>query len=199
MKLAKVLKFLRSLAPEKEAEAWDNIGLQFGSPKQEIKKVLISLDLTDEVFDKAINDGCDLIITHHPFLFEVTIEENIVNAPYKKNLVERIINTKMAVYAMHTQYDNAPKGMPQALDEFISLKGNLIPNVRYGHGYTDDKINTTTHLIQFIKDKFNFKTVEANCENSKISNFAFLPGAGTDADIVATSKNYNVVITSDIK
>ena len=64
-----VTKYLEKIAPLHLQESYDNSGLQVGDYKSEVKGVLVSLDVTMEVIDDAINQQCNLIVAHHPIIF----------------------------------------------------------------------------------------------------------------------------------
>ncbi|MEG0425604.1 MAG: Nif3-like dinuclear metal center hexameric protein, partial [Cetobacterium sp.] len=69
MKLSKIINFLEEKFPTSLAEDWDNVGLLIGKRDSKITGILLSLDLTESVIDKAIEVGANLIITHHPVIF----------------------------------------------------------------------------------------------------------------------------------
>jgi putative NIF3 family GTP cyclohydrolase 1 type 2 len=70
MKLYEIINKLEESFPISLEEKWDNSGLLIGDRNSEISAIQISLDITDSVIDKAIENGCELIITHHPIIFE---------------------------------------------------------------------------------------------------------------------------------
>ena len=70
MKLQKIIDIIESIAPVESACEWDNVGLMIGLPENEISKILISLDFDDNALEQAIENGADLIITHHPAIFK---------------------------------------------------------------------------------------------------------------------------------
>ena len=57
--------FMNQLAPVAYAESWDNPGLLLGHLAQHVHKILVALDLSPEVAEQAIEQECDIIITHH--------------------------------------------------------------------------------------------------------------------------------------
>ena len=69
MEIGELIAKLEEKYPFSLQEAWDNSGLQIGNPKDELKNVMVSLDLEEETINKAIENDCNLIITHHPYLF----------------------------------------------------------------------------------------------------------------------------------
>ena len=71
MKVKDVTNYLETIAPLQLQEEYDNAGLIIGNGDNQIKGVLICLDVTDEVLNEAINTNCNLIIAHHPLIFRV--------------------------------------------------------------------------------------------------------------------------------
>ena len=69
MKLSEIINILNFYADEAYALPWDNSGIQVGDKNAVIHKILICLDVTENVIDEAVQKKCDLIISHHPLLF----------------------------------------------------------------------------------------------------------------------------------
>ena len=69
MKVKDVTNYLETIAPLQLQEEYDNAGLIIGNGDDQIKGVLICLDITDEVLNEAVNTNCNLIIAHHPLIF----------------------------------------------------------------------------------------------------------------------------------
>ena len=65
---AELEKSLYTLAPREGAADWDNVGLLIGDPVQTVSRVLVALDITENVADEAIALGCDTIVAHHPVM-----------------------------------------------------------------------------------------------------------------------------------
>ena len=68
-KVNDICEVMEKLAPQKLAEEWDNVGLMLGSTDWPAAKVMLALDLTEEVASQAYSQKVDMIITHHPFFF----------------------------------------------------------------------------------------------------------------------------------
>ena len=62
-----VCAVLEAFAPLSLQESYDNAGLILGNRDQEVTGILIALDATLDIIDEAVNLGCNLIVTHHPF------------------------------------------------------------------------------------------------------------------------------------
>ena len=103
MKLKDIINCLESKFPRTAAESWDNVGLMVGSRGSEIKKIQISLDATMKVVDNAVEQGADLIITHHPLIFSPV--KNINSDTLLGRKLLKLIENKIAVYSLHTNLD----------------------------------------------------------------------------------------------
>jgi dinuclear metal center YbgI/SA1388 family protein len=114
-----IIEAIEKLAPRRLAESWDNVGLLLGSTAQTIRKVLLTLDVTKEVVEKAVEDGIDLIIAHHPLIFK-SIHAIRTDLPQGKILSD-LLKANIAVYAAHTNLDIAAGGVNDALASVLQL------------------------------------------------------------------------------
>lgn len=131
MKIKAVIQYLEQLAPLDLQESYDNAGLIVGNADQEITKVLISLDCTEEVVQEAIEKGCNLIVSHHPIVFKGLKKINGKN--YVERTVIKAIENKIALYAIHTNLDNIIGGVNSKIADKLGLVNQAIleskPNV----------------------------------------------------------------------
>ncbi|WP_196607338.1 Nif3-like dinuclear metal center hexameric protein [Pectinatus frisingensis] len=107
------------IAPRILAEEWDNPGLLLGSPSQTINKIIICLDVNSQVVEKAITEKCDLIISHHPFIFHA-IKKIRTDLP-QGHLIQKLLQNNIAVFAAHTNLDSAHGGINDLLCELWNL------------------------------------------------------------------------------
>ena len=70
MKKKELVKTIESFCPSETAEEWDNCGFQVNCGKEDVRCVLVSLEVTDKIIEEAIEEGADFILTHHPLLFQ---------------------------------------------------------------------------------------------------------------------------------
>lgn len=101
------------------AEKWDNVGLQIGSRNNPVRKIMVSLDLDQEILKQAIEQQVDLIITHHPLFFNAIKRIDYEQA--QGALIAGIIKNNLSVYAAHTNLDAASNGLNQYLAEKLEL------------------------------------------------------------------------------
>lgn len=130
MKLKELLEYFEQLAPSSLQESYDNSGLQLGFPVQEVSKALICIDVTPGVIQEAISKQCDLIISHHPLIFQ-GIKSITGKSPAERVIIEAIKHN-IAIVAMHTNLDNIQGGVSYKLAEKLGLVnlGALLPQKR---------------------------------------------------------------------
>lgn len=115
-----IIQWMESLAPKHLAYEWDNVGLQVGSLQKSVQKVMVTLDVTPEVAQEAIENDVDLIIAHHPIIFRPL--KNLRTDLPVGGLIEKLLQHNIAVYASHTNLDIAKGGVNDWLAEKLGLK-----------------------------------------------------------------------------
>ena len=100
MKCKEILKKIEENYPLERAESWDNPGLLVGNQEQEVKKIFLALDVTDETLEAAVQTEADLMITHHPLIFSGM--KKITTEDFIGRRVIKLIENQISYYAMHT-------------------------------------------------------------------------------------------------
>lgn len=116
-----VIQLMEQLAPKEYALPDDKIGLQLGTLEKEIRKVMIALDVVDEVVEEAIAANVDLIIAHHAIIFRPLKHIRTDSAAGK--LYEKLIKHNIAVYISHTNLDVAEGGINDMMAQALALTG----------------------------------------------------------------------------
>jgi len=139
MDVKSVSDLIEAVAPLSLQEKYDNCGLLIGNSNMEVTGVLISIDVTEEVIEEAIQHNCNLIISHHPLIF-IGIK-NLTNKNLVQRCVTKAIKNDIAIYAAHTNVDNIIHGVNQKIADKIGLKNTkvLVP-----------KENTLLKLVVFV-------------------------------------------------
>ena len=119
MRIKDITDYLETIAPLSYQESYDNSGLIVGDKNSPVKKVLITLDATEEVIDEAIKEKCQLVIAHHPIIFGGLKKLNGKN--YVERVVIKAIKNNIAIYAIHTNYDNVIEGVNAEICKRIGL------------------------------------------------------------------------------
>lgn len=101
MKILDIYKFLNELSPFELQESWDNSGLLVGDFSVDVKKVVLSIDVDENLIDSLENDT--LLITHHPLIFGGL--KQLEFSKYPANLLQKMIRKNISNIAMHTNFD----------------------------------------------------------------------------------------------
>lgn len=120
MKIKDILLTLEQFAPLALQESFDNCGVQVGNIHQEVTKILLSIDVTENVIDEAISLGCNLIISHHPIAFHKF--KSLTGKNYVERCMIKACKHDIVLYAAHTNLDNAMGGVSYKLAELIGLE-----------------------------------------------------------------------------
>lgn len=99
---------------------WDNDGLMCEpDPEREVKKVLFTLDVTDDAIGYAIEEQADVIISHHPLIFRPLRALN--SGDLTGNKLLRLVKAGIAVFSFHTRLDRVEGGVNDLLAEVLGL------------------------------------------------------------------------------
>ena len=164
-----VIKYLEEIAPVCYQESYDNSGLLVGNADTVLKNGLICLDITMPVLDEAINKNCNLIISHHPLIFNPL--KKITGSSLCENIIIKAIKNDIAIYAIHTNFDNMLCGVNKRFAQNLGLINTKI---------LKPSGNNLYKLVTYIP-----------CEHAEqVRNKLFNVGAGTIGNY--TSCSYNV-------
>ena len=120
MTVADVLATLHAWAPLGSKADFDRVGLQVGDPGARVDRVLVALDLTPDVVDEAAEAGAQLVVTHHPLLFQ-PVGRATADDPVG-SLVWRLGRAGVSYAAVHTNLDAARGGVSFALAEQLGVR-----------------------------------------------------------------------------
>lgn len=114
-----VYEYLNGLAPFHLQMSFDNAGFLVGYHEQLVTRILVSLDITEEVAFEAAELGAELIVSHHPVIFHPA--KSITDAtPTGRKLLALIENHISAICA-HTNLDAVAGGVNDALAQRLGL------------------------------------------------------------------------------
>ena len=118
--VADILKFVETLAPKSMKMDWDNVGLLCGSKGTPVTKVLVALDPFEHVCQEAATWGAELIVTHHPIIFQA-MKAITDDTSIGRGIMTLLRNGICAVNA-HTNLDCAPGGVNDVLASKLGLQ-----------------------------------------------------------------------------
>lgn len=124
-----VIALFEKWSPKRYALEGDAIGLHIGQLNRPVEKVLVTLDVNEDVIDEAIEQGANLVIAHHPPIFRPL--KNIVTDTPQGRMIEKCIKNDISVYAAHTNLDVAPGGVNDMLANRLGLLQTKIVEPTY--------------------------------------------------------------------
>jgi len=126
-RVSDIINFMEDLAPSALAETWDNTGLLIGGTNFLVGKIMVCLDVTLELVREAVSKKVDLIIAHHPLIFEPLY--SIRKDDYQGEIIHLLIKHSISVFCSHTNLDKAEYGTDYALALSLGLKDiNTFPS-----------------------------------------------------------------------
>ncbi|MGQ9558484.1 MAG: Nif3-like dinuclear metal center hexameric protein [Desulfurispora sp.] len=148
-----VAALVEKLAPPYLAADWDNSGWQVGDSQKTVSRILLALDVNRQVIGEAVQQGVELIITHHPLLFKPV--RRIMRQDGVGELLMRLMEQGIGLYAAHTNLDLAPGGVNDVLAGLLDLQDTgLLQEEGGGHLYK---------LVVFVPEDYADRVREAVC------------------------------------
>lgn len=206
MKCYQIMEYLEKLSPKEYACDWDNVGLLVGRKEKEIKRIMVALDATKEVVQKAVDARIDMLITHHPMIFSSLKQIN--EGQFVAEKVLSLAENGICYYAMHTNFD-AVGGMAELVagEQYLGLTevapitscGDGIEGMgRYGklpHSMTAEEV------AEYVKQRFGLSFVmlyqSAEERFKKYDRLAVLPGSGKSELKTVKQAGYDLYLTGD--
>ncbi|MBQ3063379.1 MAG: Nif3-like dinuclear metal center hexameric protein [Clostridia bacterium] len=120
MTVLELYRFLENKMPRALSASWDNDGAAcIPVPTREARRVLVALDATERVVNRALDEGFDLLLTHHPLLFRGVKSLTPFAAVPRKLLA--LAQGGVAALSYHTRLDAAAGGVNDVLADLLGL------------------------------------------------------------------------------
>jgi dinuclear metal center YbgI/SA1388 family protein len=200
MKCQEIIERIEERYPRAYACDWDNVGLLAGDREKEVRAVYIALDATDAVIEAAIGVKADLLLTHHPMIFNSI--RSVTTDDYTGERLIRLIRNDISYYAMHTNYD--VMGMAELSAKKLGLSDTFVLEEVYdgeGIGRVGSlaRAMTLRECAELVKARFQLPNVKVFGDLNKIVRTAAIsPGAGKSMVKPALISGADVLITGDI-
>lgn len=203
--LSEILSTTEALWPAALAEDWDAPGLICGSTTQNVTKVMLTVDVTSEVVDAALEAGVNLLIAHHPFIMRGVTA--LSEATSKGATLAKAIRADLAIYAAHTNADVVIDGVSDVLAKRLGIRQAISlsdPSSEVGIGRVGELADSTT-LGEFAK--LVARTLPATATgvrvagdyNQTVKRVAVCGGAGDSMLPAAVAANADVYLTADLR
>jgi len=190
------LRYPKSLAVE-----WDVVGFVTNNSNFEVNNILLTIDVTSEVIDEAIEKSIDLVISHHPLILD---PQEISDIQSKRiQLRQKMEENNIALYVAHTNADIAQGGVNDSLAKVLGLQ-----NVEaFGVEKMARKGKLTTQITlrefaNFLKDKLPLVkgSIQVSGKlDSKVSKVGLCGGSGSSLLEEVRKEVVDVFVTADLK
>ena len=191
-----IYAFLQELAPLELQMDYDNSGFQLGSLCAEVTTVLLALDITDAVIEEAFEQGAELIVSHHPLIWESLRCVSEENAPKLMRLIEKHIS----VISMHTNLDIAEGGVNDVLLRRLGPEP-LEPLDGFGCGRIGeyDVPVSMGDFLALCRNRLNTRGLRFYDAGKPVRRLAVMGGSGGSELKTAIAKGCDTYLTADIK
>lgn len=192
--------YLDTIIPRSLSCDWDNDGLMCCTkPEDQVKKLLVTLDITDACIEHANKMGFDTIVSHHPLIFK-GIKALNTDIGVSNRLI-KLMSYGICAMSFHTRLDAVSGGVNDALAEILGLSDveafgeNDCPMGRVG---ALPYVMSASELALYIKQKLSAPYVNFNGRNDKIGRLAVLGGAGEDEIALAEKSGADAYLTGEL-
>ena len=124
MLIDEAVQILDQIFPPGLQQSYDRCGFQCGRTDRVLSGILVGLDVSEDLIDEALEQGCNLLVTHHPLLFDPLTR--LGNSGRVERLVQRVLETGLSVYAAHTNADALPQTVSGALADALGLQNTRV-------------------------------------------------------------------------
>lgn len=202
-----IYHYLDKKAPFSLQMSFDNAGFLIGRGEAPVDKVMVALDITEEVIEEAAAADCQLIVSHHPIIFHPA--KAITDADPTGRCLLALIENHIAAICAHTNLDAVEGGVNDALAQKLGLsevtqlhQGGLDPEGRpYGIGRvgTVGGLPTAAKFASFVREVLKADGLRLEDAGKPVHKVAVGGGACGDMLIDAAAKGCDTFVTADVK
>lgn len=199
MTIRELYKLLNQKFPTELSCEWDNDGLLCcPDGAREVRRVLLTLDVTAEAVRKAVDTKCDLILSHHPLIFkgikaldgETSVSTKVID----------LVRSGISVMSFHTRLDAAKGGVNDVLAKALGLC-DLTPfgEEAIGRIGTLPEEMTAEDFAKQVKDVLNAPVVQLADAGLPVRRVAVLGGGGSDDVEAAKAAGADTYVSGELK
>lgn len=194
IKVLDVYNYLCRLYPLEDACDFDNVGLLVGDKDSTVSSVLVTLDCDMTAVNRAIELGCELIVTHHPVIFDP------LKSVTADGIVYSLIKNGISVISMHTNLDVAEGGVNDCLCKALGLKEVSVFTADDGFNIRSavSPVADPDELAMHIKSKLGCN-VRYVAGKKQVQKILVCSGSGGDFLFDAVKGGFDALITADVK
>ena len=196
---AEIYKLIDKIAPFNTRYPFDNVGILVGDACSTVKRIAVCLDITKDVVKRAADNECDLIVSHHPVIFDKLSSVTADSIPYM------LVKEGITAICAHTNLDCAKGGVNDRLaialgvEEATAINDNEYPDcapiARIGNvpGFEPEE------FAMFVKQNLDAPDVRFVAGGKRVHRVCVYGGAGNHFILQAKAAGADTIVTSEIK
>ncbi len=198
MTISDILNYLWEIAPKEGAEPWDNVGHLVGRKNARVTKILVSLDITMDVIREAGEIGAELIVSHHPLIWDT--HKFVTDDNHQQEKVMALLERGIGAICMHTNLDEAEDGVDDTLVEALGLTAiEHLAEGKIGHICQLSEEMPLEDFLALVKEKLGANGLRYCRGGKPVRRIA--TGCGSCADYLpdAVKAGCDTFVTGDVK
>lgn len=206
IKVSDIVKFFGHAVPNAMKMDFDNVGFLVGDGSRDVNRVLVALDITDEVVDEAIEYGAELIVSHHPMFFQL---KSVTDGSAEGRKIVKLLSNGISAICLHTNLDSVEGGVNDALLEVLGLEKIAILEVEetlpdgrvYGCGRVG-KLAQPMDIQSFLKKTkaaLDANGLRYHDAGKPVSKVAVCGGSGGSMIADVLRHGCDTYVTADVK
>lgn len=204
MKTKDLIAYLERKYPKKLAETWDNVGLLLGDLEKEVKKVLLTVDVSQDIVEEAVAEKVDMIVSHHPMIFQGIKSICMQDVLGKK--IFSLVKAGINVYTLHTNIDAQAGGLNDFLLESLGVEQSVVlaeqeEGIGIGRMFRLSTAKTVADCLKDFQEAFSLESFRyiGKDRNRLVKKICFINGAGASYWKLAKAKGVDLFISGDIR
>ena len=199
MTVKEILDYINTISPLSTAVKYDNVGLIAGDADDNVTGICTCLDITNDVINEAVQKNANLIVSHHPVIFD-PLKNIMAGSP-----VYNLIKNGISAICIHTNFDMSEGGVNDALLELLGFESSEVLEVIHPNGLGFGAVCdlrfgfTPKTLAEHCKNALYLESVRYSQGENEISRVAVCSGSGGSCLREAVEKGCQALITGDIK
>ena len=196
--VGEIAALLREKAPVEKKMDFDNVGLLVGSAGHAVSRVLVALDITDEVIDEAVSVGAELIVSHHPLFFSLA---SVIDDTPEGARAYKLVRNDIAAICMHTNLDAAQGGVNDALMQALGgrVLDTLDPATGIGRIGEIAAPMAFPDFLPFVKKTLSAFGLRYHDAGRSVKRLAVCGGSGGGDIPLAAAAGCDTYVTADVK
>ena len=192
-----IYDIIQQIAPFQNQMEFDNAGFLVGDREAECRGILVALDVTEEAIRCAVEEGCNLIVTHHPVIFEP------LKTVTAESLVFKLIKNGLSVISAHTNLDMSEGGVNDTLAQRLGLC-DVCGVVPFGEVY-EARIGKTesplspNEFASYLKQRLPNAAIKYVAGKTAIKKVGVCSGSGGSLLKEMAAQQVDAFVTADVK